>query len=62
MKTLKVLVLSSLLATSVSFASAPLGAMQDSNPVTDKLGQDIKAAVINGSLTIPQVKELKQNI
>src|ERR1700678_3825117 len=32
-----------------------------SNPAKDKFQDDIKAAVLNGSLTIPQVKELKQN-
>jgi hypothetical protein len=32
-----------------------------SNPAKDKFQDDIKAAVLNGSLTIPQVKELKEN-
>src|SRR5271163_431098 len=32
-----------------------------SNPAKDKFQDDIKAAVLNGSLTISQVKELKEN-
>lgn len=32
-----------------------------SNPAKDKFQQDIKAAVLNGSMTIPQVKELQTN-
>jgi hypothetical protein len=32
-----------------------------SNPVTDKFHQDMKAAVMNGSITIPQLKELQEN-
>jgi hypothetical protein len=32
-----------------------------SNPATDKFHQDIKAAVLNGSITIPQLKELQAN-
>jgi hypothetical protein len=32
-----------------------------SNPATDKFHQDIKAAVLNGSITIPQLKELQTN-
>jgi hypothetical protein len=32
-----------------------------SNPAQDKFQQDMKAAVLNGSITIPQLKELKEN-
>ena len=32
-----------------------------SNPATDKFHQDMKAAVLNGSITIPQLKELQEN-
>jgi hypothetical protein len=39
--------------------AAPLG--QDSDAATDKFKQDIKAAVLNGSITIPQLKELQTN-
>jgi hypothetical protein len=35
---------------------------QESNPATDKFKQDIKASVMNGSLTIDQVRELKENL
>lgn len=31
------------------------------NPAKDKFQQDIKAAVLNGSITIPQLKELQTN-
>jgi hypothetical protein len=43
---------------SLTVASA-LG--QASDPATDKFKQDIKAAVLNGSITIPQLKELQEN-
>ena len=36
-------------------------APQDSNPAKDKFQSDIKAAVLNGSITIPQLKELQTN-
>lgn len=42
----------------VSFAAA-LDA--DSNPAMDKFKTDMKSAVMNGSITIPQVKELQTN-
>jgi hypothetical protein len=32
-----------------------------SNPATDKFREDIKAAVLNGSITVPQLKELQTN-
>ena len=35
---------------------------QESNPATEKFQQDIKASVMNGSLTIAQVQDLKQNL
>jgi hypothetical protein len=31
------------------------------NPAQEKFQQDLKAAVLNGSITIPQLKELKEN-
>jgi hypothetical protein len=44
-------------------APLSLAALQDadSNPAKDKFQQDMKAAVLNGSITIPQLKELKEN-
>jgi len=42
----------------LAFATQQTGA---SNPATDKFHQDIKAAVLNGSITIPQLKELQTN-
>lgn len=35
---------------------------QESNPAAEKFKQDIKASVMNGSLTIDQVKDLKENL
>lgn len=34
----------------------------DAGPAVDKFKQDMKASVVNGSLTIAQVQELKQNL
>jgi len=49
----------------VLFAPLPLAVAGQlggsSNPAKDKFQDDIKASVLNGSLTIPQVKELKEN-
>jgi hypothetical protein len=35
---------------------------QESNPAAEKFQQDIKASVMNGSLTIAQVQDLKENL
>jgi hypothetical protein len=35
---------------------------QEANPAADKFQQDIKTSVINGSLPIAQVKDLKENL
>ncbi len=58
-KTLFTLSLAALLLTQLppSFASP----QADDNPATDKFKADIKAAVLNGSITIPQLKELQTN-
>ena len=48
----------------VLLAQLPFGiarAQEASNPASDKFKQDIKAAVLNGSITIPQLKELQEN-
>jgi hypothetical protein len=48
-------------ALSLSFvlaAQLPTALAQD-NPAKDKFQQDMKAAVLNGSITIPQLKELQ---
>lgn len=60
--TLKVVFLFSVLIGPLTFALPASAGAQESNPATEKLEQDIKAAVMNGSLTIPQVKELKANL
>ena len=59
-RNLRVLSLSLVLVAQlpVALAAAQAGA---SNPATDKFHQDIKAAVLNGSITIPQLKELQTN-
>jgi hypothetical protein len=48
-------------ALSLSFILAAQlpGAFAQDNPAKDKFQQDIKAAVLNGSITIPQLKELQ---
>jgi hypothetical protein len=57
---LRTLSLSVVLAAQLPLAFA---APQDaaSNPAKDKFQTDIKAAVLNGSITIPQLKELQAN-
>jgi hypothetical protein len=61
MKTmLRALSLTVVLAAQLPLAFA--GQIGDSsNPAKDKFQQDIKAAVLNGSITIPQLKELQAN-
>jgi hypothetical protein len=57
---LRALSLSIVLAAQLPVAFA--GQLGDSsNPAKDKFQQDIKAAVLNGSITIPQLKELQAN-
>ena len=56
-----VLSLSLVLAAQLPMAFAAPQA-NDSNPATDKFHQDIKAAVLNGSITIPQLKELQKTL
>jgi hypothetical protein len=59
-RSLRVLSLSLVLVTQLPMAFA---APQDnaSNPANDKFRQDLKAAVLNGSITIAQLKELQTN-
>jgi hypothetical protein len=35
---------------------------QETSPATEKFQADLKAAVMNGSVTVPQVRELKENL
>ena len=59
-RNVRVLSLSLVLVAQLPMAFAgPQG--NASNPATDKFHQDIKAAVLNGSITIPQLKELQTN-
>ena len=59
-RTLRNLTLPLVFVVQISIAFAgQLG--QSSDPATDKFKQDIKAAVLNGSITIPQLKELQEN-
>jgi len=59
-RSLRVLSLSLVLVAQLPMA---LAAPQDnaSNPANDKFRQDLKAAVLNGSITIAQLKELQTN-
>jgi LPS O-antigen subunit length determinant protein (WzzB/FepE family) len=59
-RSLRVLSLSLVLVAQLPMAFA---APQDnaSNPANDKFRQDLKAAVLNGSITITQLKELQTN-
>jgi hypothetical protein len=59
-RSLRVLSLSLVLVAQLPMAFAAPQATA-SNPATDKFHQDIKAAVLNGSITIPQLKELQTN-
>jgi hypothetical protein len=58
-KTLRALSLSVVMLAQLPLALArPL---DTSNPATEKFQQNMKAAVLNGSITIPQLKELQAN-
>jgi hypothetical protein len=50
------------LVATVVLSMAVCARAQESNPATEKFKQDIKASVMNGSLTIDQVRELKENL
>ena len=39
--------------------SAPVNAQDSTNPEMERFQQDLKAAVLNGSITGPQVKQLQ---
>jgi glutamate synthase domain-containing protein 2 len=56
-KYLRMLSLSVVLLAQLPVAFA--GLQDADNPATDKFKEDIKAAVLNGSITIPQLKELQ---
>ncbi len=59
-RSLRALSLSLVLAAQLHIAfAAPQEAA--SNPASDKFKADMKAAVLNGSITIPQLKELQTN-
>lgn len=53
--------LSLLLVMLVQLSAATLRAQTAEDAATDKFKQDMKAAVLNSSITIPQLKELQQN-
>jgi hypothetical protein len=42
-------------------APSAMAQAEPSNPAMDKFKEDMKAAVLNGSITVPQVKELQAN-
>ena len=53
--------LSLFLTLSALQPSLPASAQDATNPAMDKFKQDMKTAVLNGSITVPQVKELQAN-
>jgi hypothetical protein len=56
-------ILRSLSLSIVLAAQLPMALAQEkpTSPAQEKFQQDMKAAVLNGSITIPQLKELKEN-
>jgi hypothetical protein len=55
--------LSLTLAVAILFSTVFVVAQEDaSNPAIEKFRQDMKTAVLNGSITIPQAKELQTNV
>jgi hypothetical protein len=63
MKTfLKLIAFTAVLAAPFTMAMRAGQQAATSNPATDKFKEDIKASVMNGSLTVAQVKELHENL
>ncbi|MGC1871411.1 MAG: hypothetical protein WA700_10680 [Acidobacteriaceae bacterium] len=54
-------IVATLVATLVLSMAASARA-QESNPAVEKFKQDMKSSVMNGSLTVAQVQELKENL
>jgi hypothetical protein len=54
-------ILLSIILLSLHQAPTAIAQAGASNPATDKFKEDMKTAVLNGSLTVPQVKELQAN-
>ena len=50
------------IVTTIVLATAVTVTAQEANPAAEKFQQDIKASVMNGSLTIAQVTDLKENL
>ena len=51
-----------LMMTSIVSASVFVKAQDETNPVKEKLQEDLKAAVMDESITVAQLKEIKENI
>lgn len=51
-----------LMATSIVSSSVLVKAQDEPNPVKEKFQQDLKAAVMNESITVAQLKEVKENL
>jgi hypothetical protein len=57
-----VIALSSLFMLMLSILSTPVAAQDEANPLREKFQQDLKAAVMSQSITVPQLKEIQDNI
>ncbi|WP_433966609.1 hypothetical protein [Tunturiibacter gelidiferens] len=51
-----------LLATLIFTSSWLIAAQEESNPAKEKFQQDLKAAVMDQSITVPQLKEIQGNL
>jgi hypothetical protein len=51
-----------LMATSIVSSSVFVKAQDEPNPVKEKFQEDLKAAVMNESITVAQLKEIKENL
>lgn len=50
------------MAALIFTSSRLIAAQDDSNPVKEKFQQDLKAAVMSESITVPQLKEIQENL
>jgi hypothetical protein len=58
----RAIAISTLVAAAFLFAVARPITAQEENPAKEKFQQDLKSAVLNGSITGPQLKEIQQNL
>jgi hypothetical protein len=60
--TRNIVVLSSIFLVMLFVPSTLVRAQDEANPLRDKFEQDLKAAVMSESITVPQLKEIQANI